>query len=286
MVKANKIVVLGTGFVAQAYLRALHGLGYFPAVLSRSWIDYTDPSILRERISSFGAGFVINAAGFTGKSVDCCESDKEQCYRANVTLARDIAITCKTNAMRLIHISSGCIFDGAGPFTEADDPKHYTGQQSFYAICKAQAEEAVLESGADAFIFRIRMPFSHVRHPRNWLIKLSQYPQILDGLNSVTWLDQFTMRSWQLSEKGEPGIYHCVQPGPVSTADIAQMLFKAGLRKMPVTLFDRAEFLQQHVRRSEAVLSCEKFEAAYKTKSDTAMSGLTWCIEQLANDKV
>jgi dTDP-4-dehydrorhamnose reductase len=286
MISPNKIIVLGTGFVAQAYLRILHCLGYFPAVLSRSWCNYSDPCILRERISSFGPGFVINAAGFTGKSVDCCERDKDQCYHANVTLAREIAIACKDYRMRLIHISSGCIFNGAGPFSEADEPQMFPQAQSFYAVCKKHAEDAVLESGADAFIFRIRMPFSHFRHPRNWLIKLSEYPQILDGVNSVTWLDEFAMRSWQVSEKGEPGIYHCVQPGPVSTADVARMLFKAGLRNLPVTLFDPAEFLKQHVRRSEAILSCEKFEAAYKTKSTDAVSALTWCIEQLANDKV
>jgi dTDP-4-dehydrorhamnose reductase len=271
-----KVVVIGTGFVAQAYLRCLHYLGFYPLVLSRSWLNYTDPWELEFCLKHYKPDMVINCAGYTGDTVDDCEQNKHDCYHANVTLPNNIAIICGRLAAPLIHISSGCIFNGAGPFTELDNPNFwkFTGDP-FYVYCKGHAESMVMEACPRSWLFRIRMPFSHIQHKRNWLCKLMKYDKILDGLNSVTWIDEFAMRSWQLSQKSPPGIYHAAQLNPVRTLDVAKLL------KPNVTEYDPAEFLKTHVQRSAAVLDCTKFEKAYGTQFTDTMTALRCCIEKL-----
>lgn len=272
----GRILVLGTGYVASAYLRALHFLGLRPAVLSRAWLDYTDPDVFENFLTVSKPQLVINAAGFTGRTVDDCEADKQQCYAANVTLARTIGEACARAGIALAHISSGCIFTGLGPFKESDEPNNLS---QFYAQCKWHAELELAKIGGKVWTFRIRMPFGNLPHPRNLLTKLANYERILDGLNTLTFLDEFAMRSYQLMGKAAPGVYHAGCSLSTSTALVAQMLLEAGIRKVPVKLYPPDEFLKTHVARSYAVLDVSKFEGAYGTKFGDPLVALRWCIQ-------
>lgn len=270
--KSMKVVIIGTGFVAQAYLRCLHYLGYHPLVLSRSWLNYTDPEELEFTFRSYQPDVVINCAGYTGETVDDCEGNLE-CYDANLVLPYNIALACNGLGLcPMIHISTGCVFNGSGQFTEEDCPNFL---KTAYGVTKLNAEQEIENIKEDCWIFRIRMPFSHISHRRNWLTKLMKYDQILDGLNSVTWIDEFAMRSWQLWQKAPPGTYHATQRNPVRTLDVARML------KPDVKEYDPVEFLKNHVQRSAAVLDCTKFEKAYGTEFTDTMVALRWCLQNM-----
>lgn len=279
----NNIVVIGNGYLGQAYMRALHYLGHSPFMFSREWIDYSDPQVLglALRCIQGGIGYIINAAGFTGHTIDECEKRKQECYDANVKLPRILAEVAKSRRATLIHISSGCLFTGAGPFSEEDKPNNLT---PWYTQCKFFAEEEIRLSEARHFIFRIRMPFSWSQSMRNWLNKLSFYQKILDGQNSVTFLDEFCMRSWQVAEKAKPGIYHAAYPTPVSTLAVAKMLFDAKLKRVPPEPYDPKEFIRWHVPRSSAVLDCSKFEQAYGSKFGDPECALRWCIDKMREE--
>lgn len=265
-----RYLVLGSGFVAQGYLRVLHYLGYTPVMVSRSWCDYTDPVEFSSLIYNYRPYIVINCAGYTGETVDDCQSNQTECYKANVELVEMIVKELNKSRTPLIHISSGCVFNGPGPFKETDAPD----MRLWYQACKLEAEE-IVSTMQKYWIFRIRMPFSHFPHKRNWLCKLMKYEKILDGFNSVTWLDEFCMRSWMMIQKGAPGIYHCTQPGPVSTVEVARKL------KTDFAIYDPKDFLNHHIRRSEAVLDCSKFEGVYGTTGTRAISAIEWCIGRL-----
>lgn len=265
-----KAVVIGTGFVAQAYLRCLHYLGYHPLVLSRAWLDYTDSELLEFTLNSYQPDVVINCAGYTGNTVDDCETNATECYDANLVLPYNIALVCKAP---LLHVSTGCVFNGPGQFTEDDCPNFL---KTVYGVTKLNAEQEIENIKDDCWIFRIRMPFSHIPHKRNWICKLMKYDLILDGLNSVTWIDEFAMRSWQLWQKAPPGIYHATQKNSVRTLDVARML------KPDVKQYDPVEFLKNHVQRSEAVLDCTKFEKAYGAEFTDTTVALRWCIQNMS----
>ena len=64
--------------------------------ISRSEIDYTSPKILKEFLRSKKPGFLINAAGYTGKpNVDACESAKYECLQGNAVLPGIIREVCE-----------------------------------------------------------------------------------------------------------------------------------------------------------------------------------------------
>lgn len=282
--ETGRTLVLGTGYVASAFLRALHFLGLRPQVFSRDWVDYEDPGELQTCIEAGKFQLVINAAGYTGRTVDDCETNKQQCYASNVTLPRNIAQVCKATGATMLHVSSGCIFQGVGPFTEQDTPNNLA---VFYAQCKIHAEREIADTGARAYLFRIRMPFNWQLNPRNWLFKLKNYPKILDGLNSITFLDEFAIRSYHLCQKAEPGIYHATSSVPVRTAFVARMLLDAGIRQDPVELYRPETFLLDgHVPRSEAVLDVRKFEAAYGAPFGDPILALRWAIENFGVAKL
>lgn len=279
VIGAGRTLILGTGYVAGAYARALHSLGLRPFVLSRDWLDYTNPSELRYFMHIHGPQLVINAAGFTGNTVDDCQRNLDACRRANMELPGVIAEICQEGGAAMIHVSSGCIFDGQGPFDEEAAPNFC---DNVYQRTKLFGEQRVSTACDRAWIFRIRMPFGPRWHRRNWLCKLTGYDRILDGHNSVTFIDEFAMRSYQLVQKADPGIYHAACPHPVYTAQVARMLFDAGLRKRAVELFKHADFIGSgHVQRSAAVLDVSKFEKAYGSAFGDPVVSLRWCIDNL-----
>jgi dTDP-4-dehydrorhamnose reductase len=265
-----RVMVIGTGYVGSAYARMLHYLGFHPLILSRSWLDYTNPEELEFVLRSYQPDWVINCAGYAGRTVDDCETNCLECYDANLVLPYNIALAC--GKIPLIHISTGCVFDGPGQFTEEDCPNFL---RTVYGVTKLNAEQEILNIKDNCWIFRIRMPFNHQNHPRNWLTKIKNYERILDGINSVTFLDEFCMRSWQLSNKAKPGIYHAAYSIPVSTLVVARMI------RPDVVEYDPDEFLKHHVPRSAAVLDCSKFEKAYGATFGDPMCAIRWCLAQM-----
>lgn len=272
--------MLGSGYVASAYMRSLHFLGMNPMIASRAWLDYHDPQLLRAYIRLYQPQLVINCAGYTGRTVDDCEVNKQECYIANVTLPRNLARVCGESGTRLVHISSGCIFTGPGPFKESDSPNNL---DQFYAQCKAAAEQEILsvtkETGLKSWIFRIRMPFNHIICPRNWLVKIAEYPLILEGQNSITFLDEFTTRSYMLVQKDNPGVYHAAYPTPVSTLKVAELLLSSGLRRFPVLPYPPAEFYRCHCPRSQAVLDSSKFEREAGAAFGDPWAAIRWSLQ-------
>lgn len=272
-----KIVILGSGFVASAYKLYLESIGHEPLVVSRSFCYYPHVAVIRSLLEHYRPHVVINAAGYTGLTVDCCEVKKDECMAANVTVPVNVARECHKLSIPYLHISSGCVYDGdKGAYTENDEPS----PKSFYSKCKLDAEKEMAEY--QPYQMRIRMPFSARNHPRNWLVKLCRYEKILDGWNSVTFLDEFIQRSWKVSQTSAPGIYNCVAPGPVSTVAVARLLHQAGLRG-PFGVWHPDVFYAggEHVKRSEAVLDGSKFDQAFGLPGKSAIEAIDDCIEKL-----
>ena len=159
---------------------------------SRSDVDYSNPAQLKEYLSSRRPGFLVNAAGFTGRpNVDACELQKTACLQGNAVLPGIIRDVCEDLRIPWGHVSSGCIYTGTRPdgygFTEQDAPNFSFRQDncSFYSGCKALGEEILL--GAEqCYVWRLRIPFNHQNTPRNFLTKMIRYDRLLDATNSLS----------------------------------------------------------------------------------------------------
>lgn len=265
------IVVGATGFIGQAFVRHLCVRNEEHVAVSRRYLDYYDPDRLSQLILDVRADFLINAAGFAGQpNVDACEDEKHECLYANSVLPGRIGQACERSGIPWGHVSSGCIYAGTNRgrgFQETDLPNFTfrSNHCSFYSGTKALGEE-VLAGNRECYVWRGRMPFNHVSHPKNLLTKLLSYERLLDVRNSLSHLDEFIMACLDCWKLRLPfGIYHVTNSGSVQTSEVAAML-QSTIAPMRTFQFfeDEDEFMRVAARapRSSCVLDNSKAIAA------------------------
>ena len=251
------LTLVGHGYVGQAIAKRLAEKN-----ISFAWTRHTD--------SWKPTGPVINAAGYTGfPNVDACEAHKHETMEGNVYWP----IKCEeiAGSYPVVHITSGCIYNGPKPggYTETDEP-NFTG--SYYSHTKALAQKALEPVMGKSYLMRMRMPFGVQNHHKNLLTKLTNYPTLIDGFNSVSRVEDVAKVAIFFAQAlPAPGIYNLVNPGPVWTHEIVQMM---GLRKK---WFDEKGFNDSvKAPRSFCVLNSDKLQAVYPL--DDAKTALTKCI--------
>ena len=203
-----RILVFGAGFLGQRLAAALPA-----ATLSRA--DIGDRAAVDAALAAAAADVVVNAAGKTGRpNVDWCEVHREETWRSNVLGPRVLAEACAAAGAHLLHLGSGCIFDGRSPapggWREDDQPR----PGSFYARTKHEAE-GLLAGAPHVAIVRLRMPIDAAPHPRNLITKLAGYAHVIDVENSVTVVDDLVAVIAALAARRATGIFHATNPGTI-----------------------------------------------------------------------
>jgi dTDP-4-dehydrorhamnose reductase len=114
----------------------------------------------QERVNNFfdtnKIDFCINAAAYT--AVDKAESEIEKAEAINVVGSKNLAIACKKNKAKLIHISTDFVFDGTSnkPYLETD----VTNPLGIYGKTKLEGEQAVASEMNEYFIIRTSWVYS------------------------------------------------------------------------------------------------------------------------------
>ena len=248
-----KALILGRGYLGPRLARGL-------ARSMETFIPFADIHSAHFRSSDLtGYDAVVNAFGKTGRpNIDWCETHREETYRSNVIDALELAEACAKAGVYLVHLSSGCIFYG-------DRPGGFNGRgwgeddaanpQSFYSRTK-YAADLVLSQLPNVVVVRLRMPIDHKPHPRNLITKLASYNNIIDVTNSVTVVDDLVAVVGSLIEKRVTGVFHVVNPNPVSHREILDAY------QQHVDASHRCVFIPEHelqlrtaAPRSTAVLS-------------------------------
>lgn len=256
--------LIGHGFLgtAIAHQMAREGLPF-------NWQHHAD--------GYFHGDIIVNASGYTGNpNVDACEREKRECISGNVVWP----LECERKAWTrpVIHIGSGCVYSGEGPFTEEDQP-NFDG--SFYSLSKSLSQESLVPYLRQSYLLRVRMPFSAKHHPKNLLTKLANYSTLVNYRNSLTCLDDLAeIVIWFVRKRPAPGIYNVVNKGSVTTREIADWM---GLRKQ---WFARESDFLASVRapRSNCTLDTAKLESVYPYLP-TVEQRLKECIGQLRQQK-
>lgn len=233
------ILILGsTGYVGAKYEQYLKGRGIPCRAVSRKEVDYTQVGPLTDLLKNSRPGFLINAAGYTGKpNVDACEVNKLATLQGNAVFPGVVREACENTGTPWGHVSSGCIFsgrraDGKG-FTEEDTPNFSfrTNNCSFYSGTKALGEE-ILSGAKDCFIWRLRIPFNNENNPRNYLTKLMTYKTLLEAENSISHLEEFVESTFACWEKRIPfGTYNVTNPGAIMTSDVVRWIQEETARR-------------------------------------------------------
>ncbi len=271
LVPAMIVLLGGSGYVGCALADALRERSLPFVAPGHRDLDLTR----RDEVAAWFAGrdvrFVINAVGYTGRpNIDSTEREKLRCLEANTIVPAVLAEVLADLRVRWGHVSSGCIFNGTRPdgsgFTEEDEPDfvRFDPRAGWYARTKWMAE-SMLRDHSNVTIWRLRIPFDGVHHPRNYLSKLCEYDRLLEVKNSISHLGDFASAAVEtLLREVPPGLYNVTNPGAVWTSEVVEALARHGLGRRDVQYFgNEADFLAQpgRVYRANCLLSEKKLLA-------------------------
>ncbi len=205
----NKILILGNGYIAQRIQKEWGCPIYDKKILSYQHIA--------DAVRKYKPDILINCIGYVGASnVDDCERDIDQCLQANTFLPIWLGEIAFRNPVKLVHISSGCIYhydyQRQKAITEDKVPDYYG---LFYSRTKIYSEAVLnaLSRRSNILIVRIRVPLDIYPHPRNILTKLIKYQKIIDVPNSITYMPDFISALKHLVQTDAKGIFNIVSKG-------------------------------------------------------------------------
>jgi dTDP-4-dehydrorhamnose reductase len=128
---------------------ALHQREIALAGVDVRWLDLDSVDKLQRELAGLQPDLVIHAAGFT--NVEECEAKPDLARYINVDLAVNVALACKRLQLPLAHISTDHLFSTGESMADESTP---TSPNNVYGRTKAEAEQSVLDTHADALVVR------------------------------------------------------------------------------------------------------------------------------------
>ncbi|MGH3861115.1 dTDP-4-dehydrorhamnose reductase [Actinokineospora sp.] len=213
---------------------------------------------------------VINAAAYT--AVDKAESDHARAVAVNADGPRVLAAACTSRGVPLIHVSTDYVFPGDG--TEPYEVDSSTRPQSVYGITKLAGEDAVLASGARAWV--VRTSWVYGAHGNNFvktMVRLEGQRATLsvvdDQVGSPTWTGDLARGLVELAGKIAAGdapagrVLHCTGAGTVTWCGFARAVFEElGADPARVQPCTTAEYPTPAKRPAYSVLSAASWVSA------------------------
>jgi dTDP-4-dehydrorhamnose reductase len=209
------------------------------------------------------APVVVNAAAYN--AVDAAESDATRAFAVNGDGPRLLAAACATANVPFVHVSTDYVFPGDGdrPY-ETDDP---VGPKSAYGVTKLAGEDAVLGSGARAWV--VRTAWVYGAYGNNFVKTMARLAKERDTLSVVddqrgcpTWTGDLADGLLALAERIVSGsapkarLLHAAGGGETTWFSFAQAVFsELGLDPSRVSPCTSAEFPRPAPRPAYSVLS-------------------------------
>jgi 3,5-epimerase/4-reductase len=256
---SSNILVLGSGFIGSRIQQELN--------CSVSTARINSLKEAQEEIEKHQPKIIINCIGFTGSQVDECELHKDKALQANVFVPLILAEIAFRQKIKLVHISSGCIYNFdyqiQKPIDEEAAPDFFS---LFYSRTKIYAERSLmsLAETSNILVARIRIPLDDRPHPKNILTKLIDYKKIIDIPNSVTYIPDFIKTLKHLIKIDAKGIYNTVNSGGLRYSDLLDV-YKTHLPDFTYSIIDSADL---GLVRTNLILSTKKLEeTGYKVRN-------------------
>jgi dTDP-4-dehydrorhamnose reductase len=272
-------VIIGDGKVSKI-IRKKNDL-----VILRSYCDISLMSDVDSVLSSMTKGtIIINCAAKT--NLEWCEDNRHESFMTNTVGPFNLITACKKYGLKLIHISSGCLFDGNDVISTENS---VTTPSVWYTRTKDWADSAIQNAGySDYLILRPRQMISSTPHISNMITKFLSF-DIFNGINdenSVTCIEDFSNMLDFLIDKDAQGIFNCVNTGTVSPYYIAKEIKKYLKSDMIVNEISYEKLLKTLPnRRVNTILSNKKLiDLGFRPRE--ASEALDWCLQNYGKDKI
>ena len=208
-----KRLIIGNGKVSQIIRRD------GDVVLSRPDIDVRSRSSVRMQLERHNPDVVINCAAIT--NLEQCQENKIDAYETNTLGSSIVLESCANSGIKLVHISSGCLFDGNNRISTETSP---LTPRVWYTWTKAWADQFIENYGYDNYlILRPRQLFCRLRYKSNIITKFASMKSInaINEANSAVSIEDFGDMIDHLLKVEATGIFNCANEGTITPYEMA-----------------------------------------------------------------
>ena len=250
-------------------------------------LDITDADAVMNAVKAASIDVIVNCAAYT--NVDKAESDEATAELINATAVGNLARAMKEVGGTLFHVSTDYVFgcDGNTPRTE-DMPLNPLG---VYGRTKLHGEQAIIESGCKALIFRTAWLYSEFGN--NFLktmMRLTSERELLnvvfDQVGTPTYAGDLALAIFSIIEAGvytgNEGIYHFSNEGVCSWYDFAvEIAAVAGNTNCRINPCHSNEFPSPVTRPPYSVLDKTKIKNTFDIDIPHWRESMEYCIKRI-----
>lgn len=254
-----KILLTGAGGqLGRALIAAAHGRGLeiWPTDLPE--LDITDPEAVRRHLAECRPEVLINAAAAT--RVDDLEADPDLALKVNALGPRNLAVACRRQGVKLVHISTDYVFDGAKPTPYVEwDP---TAPASVYGLSKLLGEEWVRQQCPDHFIVRTAWLYGipgpnfvqAILNSARTLGPEGELTVVQDQRGTPTSAPALATQLLALAATESFGTYHATCQGEATWYEFARLILKTAGVSIKLTPCDTKDYPRPAPRPPNSVL--------------------------------
>lgn len=291
-----RILLIGSnGQVGWELRRTLAGLGEVIAASLEGEcgpvIDLLDSASLARLVQDARPDAVVNAAAYT--AVDKAETDHATAQRINADAVGELGALLAGRGIPIIHYSTDFVFSGTidRAYTEDDQPDPL----NVYGATKLGGERALLESGANALVFRTSWVYG--ARGANFLLTMlrllrerEELRVVDDQIGSPTWsrmLAEMTAMILYRILRGEldldtvSGLYHLTGAGHVSWHGFASAILDASGLESNLIPIPSTDYPAPAKRPLYSVLNNQRFEETFGLAMPDWRVSLKQCMEEL-----
>lgn len=192
-------------------------------------LDITNSDQVNTIFKKNNFDWCINCAAYT--NVEKAETEKDKAFDVNHLGVKNIALACRDNNTKLIHISTDFVFDGMSSktYTENDEPNPI----NVYGLSKLKGEKEVQSLLKEYYIIRTSWLYSEYRN--NFLktiLKLSETKSeinvVSDQIGTPTYARDLADAILKIikTDTCEYGIYNYSNQGEISWYEFATAILK------------------------------------------------------------
>jgi len=220
--KKKVLITGGSGLLAVNWALSVRNVYKVTLLLHRKLINLSGVDAVAHSLSSldnclsvldkYQPDFVIHTAGLT--NVEECESNPDLAKEVNVDLAKNMAIACSNQCIKLVHISTDHIFSGNKELaTEVRQPIPVNN----YARTKMLGEKEVLKYCKDAIIVRTNFfcwGTTYRKSFSDFILKKLRNNEQVDLFSDIFFnpilVDELSKRTHQLIDLNAKGLFNIV----------------------------------------------------------------------------
>ncbi|MFB9051992.1 dTDP-4-dehydrorhamnose reductase [Formosa undariae] len=228
-------------------------------------LDITNQQHVADFFQNNTIDWCINCAAYT--AVDKSESDVDLARKVNKDGAKHLAIACKDNNVKLIHVSTDFVFDGKSSslYSETDIAEPL----GIYGLTKLEGEQAIQENLDAYFILRTSWLYSeHANNFMKTMLRLAETrPElsvVADQIGTPTYATDLAAVMLKIINDNSTnyGLYHYSNEGVASWYDFADAIFEIADTKTKVFPINTEAYPTPAARPQFSVMDKSKIKEA------------------------